>query len=303
VIVLVQGVGVSESAPNRNGPASEPNRDFIAQGVGNLASGLFRGQPVGGSVGQTALNVAAGARGRWASIFSGLWMLAVLVVFSGIVGKVVIPPLAAVLIFAAVGSLRSGAIGTILRTGLTSQIGFVSTVAATLFLPVAAAVGVGVTLSLLLQLNREALDLKVVRLEPVDRGRFKESPAPAGLPSHAVTLLDVYGSLYYAGAKTLAARLPETAGAERPVVVLRLRGRTQLGASSLVVLDAYAERLDAVGGRLILSGIAPELVKRLRRTGQAHLDANVSVFAATEIVGDASDAAYREGQRWLATEP
>ena len=303
VIVLVQGVGVSESAPNRDGPASEPNRDFIAQGVGNLASGLFRGQPVGGSVGQTALNVAAGARGRWASIFSGLWMLAVLLVFSGIVGKVVIPPLAAVLIFAAVGSLRSGAIGTILRTGLTSQIGFVSTVAATLFLPVAAAVGVGVTLSLLLQLNREALDLKVVRLEPVDRGRFKESPAPAELPSHAVTLLDVYGSLYYAGAKTLAARLPETAGAERPVVVLRLRGRTQLGASSLVVLDAYAERLAAVGGRLILSGIAPELVKRLRRTGQAHLDADVSVFAATEIVGDASDTAYREGQRWLATEP
>ena len=37
-----------------------PSRDFIAQGVGNVASGLFRGQPVGGSVGQTALNVAAG---------------------------------------------------------------------------------------------------------------------------------------------------------------------------------------------------------------------------------------------------
>ncbi|MDA0160409.1 SulP family inorganic anion transporter [Solirubrobacter ginsenosidimutans] len=303
VIVLVQGVGVSEAAPNRDGPASEPNRDFIAQGVGNLASGLFRGQPVGGSVGQTALNVAAGARGRWASIFSGIWMLAVLVVFSGIVGRVVIPPLAAVLIFAAAGSLRSGAIGTILRTGLVSQIGFVSTVAATLFLPVAAAVGVGVTLSLLLQLNREALDLKVVRLEPLESGRFEESPAPAQLPSAAVTLLDVYGSLYYAGAKTLAARLPETAGAERPVVVLRLRGRTQLGASSLVVLDAYAERLAAVGGRLILSGVAPELVERLRRTGRSHLDAQVSVFAATEVVGDASDAAYREGQRWLAAGP
>jgi sulfate permease, SulP family len=183
VIVLVQGVGVSEAAPNRDGPASEPNRDFIAQGVGNLASGFFRGQPVGGSVGQTALNVAAGARGRWASIFSGLWMLAVLVVFSGIVGRVVIPPLAAVLIFAAVGSLRSGAIGTILRTGMTSRIGFFSTVAATLFLPVAAAVGIGVALSLLLQLNREALDLKVVRLEPLDSGRFKESPAPARLPT------------------------------------------------------------------------------------------------------------------------
>ena len=300
VIVLVQGVGVSEAAPNPDGSASDPNRDFIAQGAGNLASGLFRGQPVGGSVGQTALNVAAGARGRWASIFSGLWMLAILVAFAGIVGQVVIPTLAAVLIYAAIGSLRSGAIGTILRTGRTSQIAFATTVVATLSLPVAAAVGIGVALSLLLQLNSEALDLKVVRLEPLPGGRFAEGPAPTRLPSNAVTLLDVYGSLYYAGAKTLAARLPETAGAERPVVVLRLRGRTQLGASSVVILDAYAARLAAVGGRLILSGVAPELVKQLQRTGRDHLDADVSAFPATNVIGDSSDEAYREAERWLA---
>ena len=60
-LVLIQGAGVSESAPNPDGARSEPNRDFLAQGVGNLLSGLFRGQPVGGSVGQTALSVAAGA--------------------------------------------------------------------------------------------------------------------------------------------------------------------------------------------------------------------------------------------------
>lgn len=300
LIVLVQGVGVSEAAPNLDGSPSDPNRDFIAQGAGNLAAGLFRGQPVGGSVGQTALNVAAGAQGRWASIFSGLWMLAIVVVFSGIVGRVVIPTLAAVLIYAAVGSLRSGAIGTILRTGRASQIAFTVTLVATLFLPVAAAVGIGVTLSLLLQLNREALDLKLVRLEPRSGGHFAESAAPDRLPSNAVTLLDVYGSLYYAGAKTLAARLPETAGAKRPVVVLRLRGRTRLGASSLVVLEAYAARLAAVDGRLILSGVAPELVGQLHRTGREHLDADVTAFPATDVIGDSSDEAYRAAERWLA---
>jgi hypothetical protein len=44
-------------------------------------------------------------------------------------------------------------IATIWRTGLTSQIAILTTFAATLFLPVAAAVGIGVALSLLLQLN------------------------------------------------------------------------------------------------------------------------------------------------------
>jgi SulP family sulfate permease len=227
-------------------------------------------------------------------------MLAILVLFSGIVGRVVIPTLAAVLMYAAIGSLRSGPIGTILRTGRGSQIAFAATVLATIFLPVVSAVGVGVTLSLLLQLNREALDLKVVRLEPLPGGRFAEGPAPTRLRSHAVTLLDVYGSLYYAGAKTLAARLPETAGAERPAVVVRLRGRTRLGASAVVILDAYAERLAAGGGRLIVSGVTPELVKQLRRTGREHLDADVTTFPAADVIGDSSDAAYREAERWLA---
>jgi sulfate permease, SulP family len=243
VIVLVQGVGVSEAAPNPEGTASDPNRDFIAQGVGNLASGLFRGIPVGGSVGRTALNIASGARGRWASIFSGLWMLAILIVFSGIVGKVVVPTLAAVLIYASISSLRSGAIGTILRTGPTSQIGFGATLVATLFLPVATAVAIGVILSLVLQLNSEAVDLRVVALEPQPDGHWREEPSPSVLPSEAVTMLDVYGSLHYAGAKTLAARLPDPLGSTRPVVVLRLRGRTRLGSSSRVVIDDTREGL------------------------------------------------------------
>ena len=84
------------------------------------------------------------------------------------------------------------------------------------------------------------------------------------------------------------------------MVVLRLRGRTRLGASSLVVLEAYAARLAAVDGRLILSGVAPELVEQLHRTGREHLDADVTAFPATDVIGDSSDEAYREAERWLA---
>ena len=40
-IVLVQGAGVAESAPNDDGP-SDANQDFIAQGAGNVASGFLR---------------------------------------------------------------------------------------------------------------------------------------------------------------------------------------------------------------------------------------------------------------------
>jgi len=125
VIVLVQGAGVAESAPNEDGQP-KPNVDIIAQGAGNLASGLFRGLPVGGSVGSTALNVSSGARTQWAAIWSGAWMLAILAALSGLVAKVAVPTLGAVLVFAAVRSLRVGEIRTILRTGRISQIAVTS---------------------------------------------------------------------------------------------------------------------------------------------------------------------------------
>jgi len=299
VIVLVQGTGVAESAPNPDGSLSQPNRDFLAQGAGNIAAGLIKGQPVGGSVGQTALNVAAGARDRWAAVLSGVWMLLIVALFSGIVGKVAIPTLAAVLIYAAASSLRVGRIDTVLRTGAAARVVFVTTLVATLVLPVAQAVAIGVVLSLLLQLNREAADLRIVRLRPTADGRLAEEPAPEALAGGEVTMLDVYGSLQFAGARTLQAHLPQVGDARRPAVVLRLRGRTTLGATSMIVLADYAERLHAAGGRLFLAGVDPGLLERLRRAGRVDVDEQVTVLPAEAELGASTLAAYATAQAWV----
>lgn len=300
-IVLVQGAGVAESAPNLDGSRSNANRDFLAQGVGNIAAALFRGQPVGGSVGMTALNVASGARSRWAVILSGFWVLLILVLFSGAVGRVAMPTLAAVLIVAGIGALRVSSAVTIWRTGASSQIALATTFLSTLFLPVYAAVGVGTAISLLLQLNRDAMDLRVVELRIRDDGRWEERPAPRSLPNDAVTVLDVYGSLYYAGARTLEVRLPNPAGSERAVVVLRLRGRTALGATGLGVLDGYANAIGARGGRLYLSGVEPSVDEALRRTGRVTDDGPLQVFPAQRVIGASTDAAIEAAEAWLAS--
>ncbi len=139
----------------------------------------------------------------------------------------------------------------------------ISTFVATLVLPVAAAVGVGLVLSLLLQLNREALDLAVVERVHGPDGTIEERPVGKNLASDRVTELDVYGSLFYAGAQTLRAELPDPTGAERPVVVLRLRGRSSLGATFVTVVDEYANRLHQAGGRLYLSGVDPDMMTML----------------------------------------
>jgi SulP family sulfate permease len=298
-IALVQGAGVAESAPNPDGSPSHTNGDFIGQGVGNLLSGLFHGTPVGGSVGSTALNVSAGARSRRSSVFAGLWMLVILVALSGLVGAVAMPTLGAVLIFAAVKSLRPGEIAVVWKTAHTGKIALLVTFGATLALPVAAAVGVGVFCSLLLQLNKELMELRVVQLEPTGDGRLLEHPPPATLPDDRPVVLDVYGSLLYAGARTLGTKLPDPRGAHHPVVVLRLRGRTSLGSTFFGVTAGYAQQLAASGGRLYLSGVEPEMMAQFHHAQVKDNAGTVKVFQATEVLGESTIEAVADARTWL----
>jgi SulP family sulfate permease len=295
-IVLVQGAGVGESAAAADRHAPDPNRDLVAQGAGNLASALIGGQPVGGSLGQTALNVASGARSRWAAVSSGVWMLLIVSLLSDLVGRVAMPTLSAVLVVAALGSMPVGRIRDVLGAGIISRVALVTTFGATLLLPVPQAVGLGVALSLLLQLNQEALDLRLVRLVPAGAGRLREVPVPAVLPDREVTIIDVHGSLFHAGAGTFQARLPDPAPSRRPAVVLRLRGHRTLGTTFVAVLVRYRQRLDPVQGRLYLSGVGPEVAATL--ADRAALAGSVVVYRATDLVGESTLAAARDAADW-----
>jgi sulfate permease, SulP family len=296
-IIIVQGAGIGEMAAGTETPSPGGSRDIVAQAMGNLASSVFRGIPVGGSVGQTAINVRSGGRTRLAAISSGVWLGVILVAFSGAVGDVAVPTLAAVLVFFGASSLQPGELRMIWRTGPISQVAVVTTLAATLLLPVAAAVGTGVALSLLLQLNQGAMDLRVVELIPLEDGRLAEAAAPERLRSEHVTVLDVYGSLLYAGARTLQVNLPDPVHAERAVVVLRLRRRTELGATFIRVISEYAERLAQAGGRIYLSGLDREVIQRL---GSANLlGSQVMAVEATPILGESTYHAFVEAKEWL----
>jgi hypothetical protein len=46
----------------------------------------------------------------------------------------------------------------------------------------------------------------------------------------------------------------------------------------------------------------PELVEQPHRSGRENLDADLTAFPATEVIGDSSDEAYREAERWLAAD-
>jgi SulP family sulfate permease len=299
VVTLVQGVGVSQTVPNLDGTRTSISRDFVAQGLANVASGLFRGLPVGGSLSSTALTVLSGAVSRWAAILGGLFMAVLLLLAPGLVAHVAMPALAALLILAGASSLKYREFLVVWRTGWPSRLAGVTTFFCTLLLPIQAAVGIGMVLAALLHMNESASDISVVELVPRPDGRVEERAAPAALAPGQVTVLDIYGHLFYAGARTLEQFLPEPRGAAGPAVVLRLRGRSSLGATLIDVLVRYAGTLDRVRGRLYLAGLGPTALQQLARAGALAPAGKIHAFPATAARGESTDQARADAERWL----
>ena len=111
--------------------------------------------------------------------------------------------------------------------------------------------GFGVVLSALLYVNESSTDVSVVELVKRPDGLLEERKPPKQLPSNNVTVLDVYGHLFYAGARTLERLLPAPQGAQNPAVILRLRGRSTVGATLIEVLSNYVDKLREADGRFI----------------------------------------------------
>ena len=298
VVILVQSSGVAGQFRNPDGAPSNISRDFVAHGTANLATSLFRGIPVGGSVGQTAFNVLAGGVGRLSVIASGAWMIIFLVALSGIVGQVAMPTLAALLILAGFQSLKPREVRAVWRTTRSGAVLMSMTLVATLLLPVTVAVGLGVILSALHTLNRSMNEVRVFTLVDIEGRGTALRPAPAELPAGEVTVLDIEGNLFYAGARSLEGTLPHVTPGSRPVVVLRLRGRDRIGATLVKVLEWYAGQIRDAGGRLYLSGVDPRVAEQIQRNGLIGPE-DLTVFEATEILGESTHTAITAGTTWL----
>ena len=261
IVVLVQAAGVGAAYPNTDGTGNDVTRDFYAQGGANLASGMVGGIPVGGSVGQTAFNVMAGGRTRWAVIISGLWMLVFVVALGPALSAVPIPALAGLLILAGFGSLKPRALARTWQTSKSSAAAALLTMIATLLVPIHIAVLTGVILSLLLVGINSSKTTHIVALEPMAPGRWRRGPVPRELTPGQVTVLDIEGSGTFASVPELFAQLPQApasgtaASTDAPpsAVVLRLRGHLRTNLTFVTALENYANGVTGSGwspGRL-----------------------------------------------------
>jgi SulP family sulfate permease len=299
IIGLVQGAGISGSYPNPDGKYPDVSRDFLGQGVGNLAVSLFRGLPVGGSISSTALVVGAGARSRWANVFTGLFAILAVLLLGDQIEKLPMTALAAMLVYAGFTSFNRERIRAVWETSLVSRGVMLVTFVAVLALPIQTAVFVGVGLQILLHTFRSAERVDIVQIVPLENGQYEEHRAPAQLSDAKVTILMPLGSLFFAGAAEFEEDLPAAEDVHRAVVILRLRGRKEVGSTFLRVIHRYGQVLHKNRGKLMLTGISQPVYDQLRRTGMLAELGEENVYQATPILGEAAQQAWQDGQAWL----
>jgi SulP family sulfate permease len=303
LIGLIQGAGVSQGYPNPNGKYPDISRDFLGQGVANMATSLVGGVPAGGSISGTALIMSAGAKSRWTNLFAGLFVALIVLLVAPLVERVPMPALAALLIVAGFQGLRVQQAITVWNTGKVAGVVMVMTFAATLLVPLQYAVLLGVALSILLFVFRQSNKVMITEVVPVPGGFPEERPAPATLPSHQLTMLMVYGSLFFAAAKNFEDLLPAVDETRGAVVAIGLRGKAEIGSTFVSVLQRYAESLQAHDSKLMLVGVDPAVHKQLAKTGLLSLIGEENIFMATPRLGEAMNQAAQAAYAWLGQPP
>lgn len=133
-----------------------PNRELLAQGVGNTLSGLIGGLPLTGVIVRSAANVNAGARTRWSAILHGILLAAAVVAIPGALNRIPLAALAAILLHTGWKLAHPSILRAMIRLGRSQWVPYVVTVVAILLTDLLVGIAVGMTVGIFVIL-RETL--------------------------------------------------------------------------------------------------------------------------------------------------
>ena len=220
-------------------------------------------------------------------------MALVILLLGGLVGYIAMPALAGLLMLIGFRTFRLEQARMVWRTGHTQAVVLVGTFVLTIVIPLQYAVLLGVATSVVLFVVRQSNKVTVVRwVVPVGGGFAREEEPPVELPPHEVVVLTVYGSLFFASVPVLERQLPTvTSASAGSAVVVRLRGKEDLGSTFITALLRYHEALSSAGCHLLLSGVSPRVLTQLRSTGALDTIGVDNVFEASSDVGESLERA------------
>lgn len=267
---LVEAVSTARAISAFSGQRLDSNQEFVGQGLACLVCGLFSGYTPSGSPSRSVVNYRSGARTQMAGVFSGLFVLAVMLVAGPLTRYLPRAALAGVLIFIAFRMVDRAEVVRIWRGTRGDAFILVLTTAGTLLLPLHFAVLTGILISFAVYIMRTSVP-RVVSIKPDDNFRHlvPDSPQP---DCTELAIFDVLGDLYFGAVNHVENMILEHFNdhPSQRILLIRMRDVHHLDISGVHVLESLARACRERGGDMYLTWVRPTVMDRLERTGFVH---------------------------------
>jgi sulfate permease, SulP family len=232
LIAFAEGLGAAKAYETRD---VDPNRELVALGGANLASGLSSGMVVSGSLSKTAVNASAGAHTQASGLLAAALTVVALLFLTGLFEDLPQATLAAVVIAAVIELVDVRALVELYDTytrrlgrqyGWVARPDFLAAVATLLGVTVVgtlAGLFIGIGVSLLLLIYRASRPyVAVLGRTPGPDGAYHDMEShPDARPPDGIVVLRIESGLYFANAENVRSRILGAGGADgvRGVVV------------------------------------------------------------------------------------
>ena len=243
------------------GTRHDPNAELVGQGLGNIVAPFFGGIAATAAIARTATNVRAGARSPLASVIHAGVVLIAVVALTDLLAYLPMAALAGLLLMTAWNMSEARHFMHVLRRAPGSDVMVLLTCfSLTVLFDMVVAVTVGMGLAAILFIKR-VIDLTEGRLLSANGAA---GPTAAELPG--VLVYDINGPLFF-GAAQKALRTLHTVDPGLRVLILDMADVQLMDMTGMTALEELVKQARRQRQTVILCGLAPRLILKLRRVG------------------------------------
>ena len=286
-------------ADSMTGRRHRSNCELVGQGISNIASGLFSGFCVTGTIARTATNIRSGAHGPIAGMLHSVFMLLFVILAAPLATFIPLASLAGVLVVVAWAMFERHAFASLLRASNGDAAVLLVTFLLTIFRDLTEAIIVGFALGSVLFIHRMSkvtairLHTPLVeddRADDANGKRTRYDEVAASDPD--VIVYRITGAFFFGAAASIGLVLDRTADTHR-ALVLDLSAVPFLDSTAAKTIEGLAHNAAKRGKRITLTGVSREVQRELSTNGvkpplvqyELDIDAALGKIRATHAAG------------------
>lgn len=242
------------------------NMELVAQGVGNIFSGLFGGIPATGAIARTATNVKNGGRTPVAGIVHAIFLLLIMLLFAPIAKLIPLSCLAGILVVVAYHMSEWRHFKDLLKSNRMDIIVLLTTFFLTIFFDLILAIEIGLILSSFIFMKRMSEATTIENAETLfgtaesDGEKLFEEELPY-IPKNTM-LYEINGPLFFGASQKFQEFLTDLKQ-EPKVLILRMRNVPFIDATAVNRLKEFHQKLQSCGTAIIISGANRQVKEEL----------------------------------------